>query len=105
MFLPSANTKVYLALESTDMRKSINGLSILVIISDFDAGHLNLCFSSRLCQRQNPFRSQYKIFTILRFLLQKANKCPVKGSSSKYSLTRMDNPFMDLRMSVLSRAR
>ena len=30
MFLPSANTKVYLALESTDMRKSINGLSILV---------------------------------------------------------------------------
>jgi transposase len=30
MFLPAANTKVYLALESTDMRKSINGLSILV---------------------------------------------------------------------------
>ena len=30
MFLPSVNTKVYLALGSTDMRKSINGLSIMV---------------------------------------------------------------------------
>ncbi len=29
MFLPAINTKVYLALGSTDMRKSINGLSIL----------------------------------------------------------------------------
>ncbi len=30
MFLPSANIKVYLAMGVTDMRKSINGLSILV---------------------------------------------------------------------------
>lgn len=30
MFLPSDNIKVYLALGYTDMRKSINGLSILV---------------------------------------------------------------------------
>lgn len=30
MFLPAINIKVYLALGSTDMRKSINGLSILV---------------------------------------------------------------------------
>lgn len=30
MFLPSANIKAYLALGITDMRKSINGLSILV---------------------------------------------------------------------------
>lgn len=30
MFLPSDNIKVYLALGHTDMRKSINGLSILV---------------------------------------------------------------------------
>jgi transposase len=30
MFLPSDNTKVFLALGATDMRKSINGLSILV---------------------------------------------------------------------------
>jgi len=30
MFLPSVNIKVYLAMGSTDMRKSINGLSILV---------------------------------------------------------------------------
>ena len=29
MFLPAINTKVYLAIGSTDMRKSINGLSIL----------------------------------------------------------------------------
>ena len=30
MFLPSVNIKVYLAIGRTDMRKSINGLSILV---------------------------------------------------------------------------
>lgn len=30
MFLPADNIKVYLALGSTDMRKSIDGLSILV---------------------------------------------------------------------------
>ena len=36
MFLPSANIKVYLAMGSTGMRKSINGLSIPV------SGHLEL---------------------------------------------------------------
>jgi len=30
MFAPSPDTKVYLALGSTDMRKAINGLSMLV---------------------------------------------------------------------------
>jgi transposase len=30
MFIPSADVKVYLALGITDMRKSINGLSIIV---------------------------------------------------------------------------
>ena len=30
MFMPSANIKVYLAMGFTDMRKSINGLAILV---------------------------------------------------------------------------
>lgn len=30
MFIPSGDVKVYLALGSTDMRKAINGLSILV---------------------------------------------------------------------------
>jgi len=43
MFLPSVNTKVYLALGNTDMRKSINGLSILVseyLALDPFSGHL-----------------------------------------------------------------
>jgi len=43
MFLPSANIKVYLALGNTDMRKSINGLSILVseyLALDPFSGHL-----------------------------------------------------------------
>ena len=43
MFLPSVNINVYLALGSTDMRKSINGLSILVSEQmDLDpfSGHL-----------------------------------------------------------------
>jgi len=43
MFLPSANIKVYLALGITDMRKSINGLSILVseqLELDPFSGHL-----------------------------------------------------------------
>jgi len=30
MFINSANAKVYLALGATDMRKAINGLSVLV---------------------------------------------------------------------------
>ena len=43
MLLSSAQTRVYLALGNTDMRKAINGLSILVQESmDFDpfSGHL-----------------------------------------------------------------
>lgn len=43
MFLPSVNIKVYLAMGSTDMRKSINGLSILVSAQlelDPFSGHL-----------------------------------------------------------------
>ena len=43
MLLPAAGMKVYLALGSTDMRKSINGLSILVETSmelDPFSGHL-----------------------------------------------------------------
>jgi len=43
MLLPSPGMKVYLALGSTDMRKSINGLSILVETSmelDPFSGHL-----------------------------------------------------------------
>ena len=43
MLLPSENIKVYLALGATDMRKSINGLSILVSKQmDLDpfSGHL-----------------------------------------------------------------
>ena len=43
MFLHSANIKVYLALGNTDMRKSINGLSILTseyLALDPFSGHL-----------------------------------------------------------------
>ncbi len=43
MLLPSAQTRVYLALGNTDMRKAINGLSILVQESmnlDPFSGHL-----------------------------------------------------------------
>ncbi len=42
MFLTSAGMKVYLALGHTDMRKAINGLSILVEQLDLDpfSGHL-----------------------------------------------------------------
>lgn len=43
MFLPSGNTKVYLSLGSTDMRKAINGLSIPVseqLEQDPFSGHL-----------------------------------------------------------------
>lgn len=46
MFMPSANIKVYLAMGITDMRKSINGLSILV------SEHLNL----------NPFSGHLFVF-------------------------------------------
>jgi len=42
MFLKSSDLKVYLALGPTDMRKAINGLSILVEQLDLDpfSGHL-----------------------------------------------------------------
>ena len=43
MFLPSANIKVYLAMGITDMRKSINGLSVVVsekLELDPFSGHL-----------------------------------------------------------------
>ena len=51
MFLPS-HTRVYLALGHTDMRKSINGLSILVetqLQMDPFSGHL-FVFCNRRCQ-------------------------------------------------------
>ena len=51
MFLPS-HTRVYLALGPTDMRKSINGLSILVetqLQMDPFSGHL-FVFCNRRCQ-------------------------------------------------------
>ena len=43
MFLTSTNTKVYLSLGATDMRKSIDGLSILVsehLVQNPFSGHL-----------------------------------------------------------------
>jgi len=42
MFINSADVKVYLALGATDMRKAINGLSVLVEQLDLDrfSGHL-----------------------------------------------------------------
>lgn len=56
MFLPSANIKVYLAMGNTDMRKSINGLSILV------SGHLELApFSGHLFVFCNRKRNMIKI--------------------------------------------
>ena len=56
MFLPSANIKVYLALGVTDMRKSINGLSILV------SEHLELDpFSGHLFVFCNRKRNMIKI--------------------------------------------
>jgi len=36
MFIPPANIRVYLALGHTDMRKTINGLSVLVEGSQLD---------------------------------------------------------------------
>lgn len=58
MFLPSDNIKVYLALGHTDMRKSINGLSILVSehmeLNPF-SGHL-FVFCNR---RQNMIKVLY----------------------------------------------
>ena len=50
MLLSSTRTKVYLALGNTDMRKAINGLSILVQESmDIDpfSGHLFVFFNRR----------------------------------------------------------
>ncbi len=58
MFLPSANTKVYLAIGNTDMRKSINGLSILVseyLELDPFSGHL-FAFCNR---RRNMLKILY----------------------------------------------
>ncbi|MBF0233396.1 MAG: IS66 family insertion sequence element accessory protein TnpB [Desulfamplus sp.] len=46
MFLQPDNTRVYLALGSTDMRKSIDGLSLLVsnqLELDPFSGHLFIC--------------------------------------------------------------
>ncbi len=42
MFLQSSNLKVYLALGHTDMRKAVNGLSIIVETLDLEpfSGHL-----------------------------------------------------------------
>ena len=56
MFMPSANIKVYLAIGFTDMRKSINGLSILV------SEHLALNpFSGHLFVFCNKKRNMVKI--------------------------------------------
>jgi transposase len=60
MFLP-LQTKVYLAVGSTDMRKSINGLSILV------EGYLEMDpFSGYLFAFSNRRRNQIKILYWVR---------------------------------------
>lgn len=89
-------------------RPSINHMSSLCPIlktSLAASGHLKRCFSSRLCQRQKPFRSQYKIFKIFRRRLQNTNRCPENGSSSMLLCTRIDRPLIDLRISVMPTAR
>ena len=52
MIIPSAKTKVYLALGATDMRKAINGLSMLAqgtLELDPFSGHL-FVFCNRRCK-------------------------------------------------------
>lgn len=58
MFLPS-HTRVYLALDHTDMRKTINGLSILVedqLHQDPFSGHL-FVFCNRRRHNSQEYRS------------------------------------------------
>ncbi len=58
MFLTSTNTKVYLSLGATDMRKSIDGLSILVsehLVQNPFSGHL-FAFCNR---RRNMLKILY----------------------------------------------
>ena len=78
---------------------------LICITSSLVSDHLKRSRSSRFCQRQKPFLSQYKTFTVDRRLLQKTNTLPEKGSSSNLSCTRIERLFICLRMSVKPAAR
>ena len=75
------------------------------MVSFVFCGHLKRCFSSLFCQRQNPFRSQYNIFSIVLPRLQNTKRWPENGSRRRESSTRIDRLFIALRISVLPGAR
>ena len=83
----------------------LNSLMPVSKVCSLFSGHLNRCFSSLFCQRQNPFLSQYKTLSIVRPRLQKTKRCPENGSRHSLSSTRIDRLLIALRISVLPGAR
>jgi hypothetical protein len=90
---------------SSPSRIKLNSCAPISITSFLFRGHLNRCFSSLFCQRQNPFRSQYRILRIFCARLQNTKRWPENGSRRRVSSTRIERQFIALRMSVLPGAR
>ena len=90
---------------SSPSRIKLNSCAPISITSSLFCGHLNRCFSSLFCQRQNPFRSQYRIFSIACALLQNAKRWPENGSRRRVLSTRTERLFIAFRISVLPGAK
>src|SRR5688500_18391941 len=79
---------------------SASGASASFARSSFGAGQEKRPSSSRFASTHTPVPSQYKSFSRVRSRLMNANTAPLFGSSWSCSLTALQSPLKDLRMST-----
>ena len=105
MLLYFSSSKGLTVCMSNPSRMKLSSCAPISITSALFCGHLNRSFSSLFCQRQNPFRSQYKTLRIVRPRLQNTKRWPENRSSRRLLSTRIDRLFIAFRMSVVPGAR
>lgn len=96
--------RLFVLLKSIPSNSIPRSLALIIYFSWPTFENKNFPSSNLLYQIQNPFRSQYNIFTLFLCLFLKTNKCRENGSSHNLLSTNIANPSIDLPICTASSA-